>query len=159
MVRWLLLPWLFVRASVYVHGQTDEIECCVWICLFVCPYWNSLSHWSQQSLKVPLLSLVGVRADPWSAGDWPQAHLLSRWQMWQRLALDLCLSPQLPRSLSDRMNLCQTFSLVLQIHHTDSNVCFLPFETPGSGRRGWHTFLQLESLQLVFCLSTVYGLL
>lgn len=72
------------------------------VCILVCPYPNSLWDMSQWSLKVPLLSVVRAWTDPRSAMAWPQAHLLSWWQMCQILAAYLRLDPQSPVSLSDR---------------------------------------------------------
>lgn len=78
---------------------TRHTQCCVYI---VCPYPNSLWDMSQWSLKVPLLSVVRAWTDPRSVEPWPQAHLLSWWQMCQRLAAYLRLDSQSPVCLSDR---------------------------------------------------------
>lgn len=77
------------------------------LCVLVYPYSNSVSDWSQRSLRTPPLSSFRAWADPWSAMAWPQAHLLSWSQMCQRLASDLCLR----LSVLGVRNLCQTFVL------------------------------------------------
>lgn len=149
MVCWLLLPWLCVCVCVSSSMRTG-IRLSA-LCVLVCPYSNSVSDSSQRSLKAPPLSSVRAWADPWSAMAWPQAHLLSWWQMCQRLASDLCLSP----SGFGVSNLCQTFSLVLYIMNLFGNtlnqMCFLLFV---SFEQWWAwpaCFSSFNSLQLPSC--------